>query len=311
MADNSKNNFETAAARVTEIYGQRIELCVGDRIIDAVVSGKLKQSGREQSLIAVGDYVEFSLKTGRKATIEKIAPRQAVISKPAVEKEGRLQILVSNVDRLIIITSIKNPSFKPGLVERFLITAFKENIKPVVVLNKIDLKDSAELEHYFRTWRKLSCETLFTSAVTGQGIERLEDIIREGTSVVAGHSGVGKSSLLNRVAPSLNLKTKNVSEYSNRGVHTTSRISMYRLFERGWVVDTPGLKVFGFAGLDKRELRHYFPEFRELKSPCKFDDCLHINEPACAIKKSLETNDGAIEPFRYESYLRIYSSLNE
>ena len=306
MEDDSK-----LIARVVELHGQRARLFTGKGTIDAVVKGKLKYGRTGISPVAVGDFVEYSIKVGKLAAIESISQRRSVISKPATEKKNLLQIMVSNVDRLIIVTSTREPKFKAGLVDRFLITAFKEQIRPVVVLNKIDLQDPEEFGRYFDTWKSISCETVFTSAKTGDGIDTLIELLKEGTSVIAGHSGVGKSSLINRISPGLDLKTERISSYSGRGVHATSSVSLYQLFPDGWVADTPGLKVFGLAGVDRKTLHLYFPEFERCDSQCRFNNCMHINEPSCAVKRSVEIDDGMVAEFRYQSYLRIHASLKQ
>lgn len=298
-------------ARVVELHGQRAKLFTGKGTIDAVVKGKLKYGGTGISPVAVGDFVEYSIKVGKLAAIESISQRRSVISKPATEKKSLLQIMVSNVDRLIVVTSTREPKFKAGLVDRFLITAFKEQIRPVVVLNKIDLQDPEEFGRYFDTWKSISCETVFTSAKTGDGIDTLIELLKEGTSVIAGHSGVGKSSLINRISPGLDLKTERISSYSGRGVHATSSVSLYQLFPDGWVADTPGLKVFGLAGVDRKTLHLYFPEFERCDSQCRFNNCMHIDEPSCAVKRSVEIDDGMVAEFRYQSYLRIHASLKQ
>ena len=298
-------------ARVVELHGQRAKLFTDKGTIDAVVKGKLKYGDTSVSPVAVGDFVEYSMKTDKLAAIESVLQRQSIISKPATEKEGLLQIMVSNVDRLVVVTSTRDPKFKAGLVDRFLVTAFKGQIRPVVILNKIDLQDPEEFGRYFDTWRRISCETVFTSAKTGEGIDKLKEVLKEGTSAITGHSGVGKSALLNRISPGLKLRTQKISSYSSRGVHTTSRVSLYRLFPDGWVADTPGLKVFGLAGVDKKTLHLYFPEFESCASQCQFNDCMHIDEPSCAVKHSVETGDGVVADFRYQSYLRIHASLKQ
>jgi ribosome biogenesis GTPase len=298
-------------ARVVELHGQRAKLFTDSGTIDAVVKGKLKYGDSGVSPVAVGDFVEYSMKTDKLAAIESILPRQSVISKPATEKESLLQIMVSNVDRLVVVTSTRDPEFKAGLVDRFLVTAFKEQIEPVVVLNKIDLQGPEKYKRYFDTWSRISCRTVFTSAKSGEGVDKLERILREGTSAITGHSGVGKSSLLNRISPGLKLRTEKISSYSGRGVHATSRISLYRLFADGWVADTPGLKVFGLAGVDKKTLHLYFPEFESCASGCQFSDCMHIDEPSCGVKRSVEAGDGVVADFRYQSYLRIHASLKQ
>jgi ribosome biogenesis GTPase len=298
-------------ARIVELHGQRARLATDDGFTDAIVLGRLKYADKGISPVAVGDYVEYAMKTDNLAVIKRITRRESTLAKPAVEKREHLQIVVSNIDRLIIVTSSRDPAFKPGLVDRFLVIAFRQDIQPVVVLNKIDLADPSSFSEYFETWEGLSCGIVFTSALTGEGVDRLAGVMRNGTSVIAGHSGVGKSSLLNRISPDLRLRTKDISTSSRRGVHTTSRVSLFRLFPHGWVADTPGLKVFGLAGVDKGTLHLYFPEFADLSSACLFNDCLHIDEPRCAVRESAESGDGQVAEFRYKSYLRIYNSLKE
>ncbi len=243
--------------------------------------------------------------------MEQVLKRGSYISKPAVEKSGQIQIMVSNVERLVIVSSTAQPKFNPGIIERFLIIAFKEEIQPVIVLNKIDLGKREMFETYLNAWENISCKIAMASAKTGQGVDTLSDIMQTGTSVIVGHSGVGKSSLLNRISPDLDLKTRNISAYSNRGVHTTSRISLYRIFENGWVADTPGLKVLGFSDINKSNLHDYYPEFLQHNGGCRFDDCRHIKEPDCGIKKAVDSEDKLIPQFRYDSYKRIYESLKK
>ncbi|MEE9554494.1 MAG: ribosome small subunit-dependent GTPase A [candidate division Zixibacteria bacterium] len=302
-------DIEKMIGRVVELHGQRARIFTGDDYIDAILKGKVKYGERDSSPIAVGDYVRYSIAPGETAAVEAIEKRESVLSKPAVEKEGLVQVMVANIDRVIIVSSVKKPKFKPGLIDRFLVTALKEEIKPVIVLNKIDLGIPEIIHEYFKGWSEISCQTIFTSALTGEGMDELKETLRQGTSVISGHSGVGKSSLLNKISPELNLKTKKVSSSSNRGVHTTSRMSLYRIFPEGWVADTPGLKVFGLTGVTRKTLHEYYPEFDELRLDCRFDDCIHIGEPDCAVKKSVENSDGSIAGFRYESYLRIYADL--
>lgn len=292
-----------------ELHGQRARIFIGDDYIDAIIKGKVKYGEKNSSPIAVGDYVRYSIVSEETVAVESIETRKSTLSKPAVEKKGLLQVIAANIDRLVIVSSVKNPKFKPGIVDRFLVTAFKEELKAVIVLNKIDLGIPDMILDYFKGWEKISCEIIFTSASTGEGVDKLKETLRHGTSVISGHSGVGKSSLLNIISPDLKLKTKKISSSSDRGVHTTSRVSLYRIFPDGWVADTPGLKVFGLSGVDKKNLNEYFPEFDNLRSRCRFDDCVHIDEPDCAVKKSVENGDGSIAAFRYESYLRIYADL--
>jgi ribosome biogenesis GTPase len=293
--------------RIVGIFGPRVQIAADDYIVNAIVRGKIKYGSSGVSPIAVGDYVEFELKTKDSAAVEKILERKACISRPAVKKEGLLQVIVSNIDQLVIVISIVDPPLKPGLVDRYLVLAFKEAIHPVVVINKIDLASPSPADIYIQAWRKIGCDVLCTSAVDGRGVGELSRLMEKGTSVIAGHSGVGKSSILNYINPGLKIRTARLSSYSLRGVHTTSRVTLFRLFSNGWVADTPGLKDLGLAGITRRTLYRYFPEFGDLDANCQFDNCIHIREPGCAVKKALES--GMLASFRYRDYLRIYESL--
>jgi ribosome biogenesis GTPase len=169
------------------------------------------------------------------------------------------------------------------------------------------LGDSAPIYPFLDAWRKIGCEAICTSALSGQGIDQLSTILEDGTSVVTGHSGVGKSSILNYMNPELRLKTAGLSTYSNKGVHTTSRVTLFRLFHHGWVADTPGLKDLGLAGITRSTLHRYFPEFGDFEADCQFDNCIHVKEPNCAVKKAFE--NGEIASFRYRNYIRIHESI--
>lgn len=273
------------------------------------MSGKLKLIESGKSPVAVGDFVEFSTKDPTIATVENVLERAACLSRPATAKKEFTQVLVSNVDRLVIVTSTAQPKFNHGIVDRFLVIAFKEKLQPVIVLNKTDLADPEKFGHFFSIWKSISCATLFTSAVTGEGIEGLKKNMMYGTSAMAGHSGVGKSTLLNRISPGLNLKIGKISSYSGRGVHTTSRASLFKIADDGWVADTPGLKVLGFGDVNRKNLKDYYPDFQRYSAECRFLDCRHINEPGCAVKDSIGTAPEGIAAFRYENYKRIYNSV--
>ncbi len=293
--------------RIVGIYGPRIQIAADGNIVNAVVSGKAKYDSTGVSVVAVGDYVEYSTRSKNTASVDRILKRGTCISRPAVEREGLLQVIVSNIDCLVIITSIANPAFKAGLVDRYLIVAFKEKIQPIIVVNKIDLADPSEITGFTDAWQKVGCDIHYTSAVTGEGISELSRKLEAGPSVITGHSGVGKSSILNYINPSLNIKTSRLSLYSGKGVHTTSRVNLFQLFPDGWVADTPGLKDMGLAGIEKRNLYRYFPEFNDFEAYCQFGNCIHINEPDCNVKKAVE--QGKIAAFRYQDYIKIYKSL--
>jgi ribosome biogenesis GTPase len=297
--------------RVIGVYGPRVDIAVEGRVVSSSVRGKLKYGARGKSLVAVGDYVQFSIESIGDAAIEEIRQRTRVISRPAVEKGSSEQVIVSNVDRMIIVTSIQNPEFKPGVVDRFLIIAFKADISPIIVINKIDLGAPEDYAEYIEDWKGIGCEVIRTSALTGENLDLVAGIIGSGTSVVVGHSGVGKSSLLNKLNPDLDIKIGDVSLYSGKGIHTTSRVNLFEIFENSWVADTPGLKDLGLVGISKKNLHRYYPEFALSDSKCQFNDCVHITEPSCAVKKAVYEGNQSISRFRYQNYVNIYESLDK
>lgn len=304
-------NIGNKTGRVTGVYGPRLEIQVGDDLIQARASGRLKYGDTGKSLVAVGDFVEISIKKGNLASIERILNRNKVISRPAIEKEGMVQIIVSNVDRMVVVTSTANPDFKPGAVDRLLVVAFKEDIKPIVVINKIDLAIPETFLEFTEAWRKIGCKILCTSAKAAEHIDELGELLRHGTSVVVGHSGVGKSSLLNKLNPELKIKIGGVSDYTGKGKHTTSRVNLYKIFPDGWVADTPGLRDLGLVGVTRKNLHLYYPEFAPFETRCQFTDCIHIEEPSCAVKGALDKGDPSISKPRYQNYLNISESLRK
>ena len=206
----------------------------------------LKNDLRE-SPVAVGDNVEFAFEQSGLAMIETILPRKQILRKPEVYLKKRQQVIAANMDQLVIITSTTRPTFKPGLVDRFLVSAENDNLEAIVVINKIDLRPAEDFQEYLQAWNGLGYRVICVSAKTGQGIEDLSKVLQDKESALAGHSGVGKSSLLNAIDRRLVLKISDISDATGRGVHTTSYARMYHLGIGGWVVDTPGLKVFSIS----------------------------------------------------------------
>jgi ribosome biogenesis GTPase len=308
MAEKQSKNV----GRAVGIYGPRVEIMTSDySVISASIRGKLKYGEKGHSILAVGDYVEFSPKDSGQATIDRIIERTKVISRPAVEREGLVQVIVSNVDRMLIVTSVANPEFRPGVVDRFLVIAFKAEIHPEIIINKADLANPGNHAPYIDAWRQIGCGVLCTSVITGAHMENFARLLQSGTSVVVGHSGVGKSSLLNKLNPELHLRVGEISAYSSKGKHTTSRVNLIRIFDDGWVADTPGLRDLGLVGIAKKNLHLYFPEFAAFEGKCQFGNCVHVSEPTCAIKQAVQGGDQRIASVRYRSYLNIYKTLDK
>jgi len=295
--------------KITAVYGKQIRVYYQGKEYSGQIRGKIYKEKSLNSYVAAGDNVEISFDSEGKAVIESVLPRKQFLVKPDILYQEQNQILAANLDQLIIVTSAVEPAFKAGLIDRFLVSAEKEHLQASIVINKIDLASPDEFAPFAEAWRKLGYNVLFTSAKTGFNLDPFKQLLKDKTSALAGHSGVGKSSLLNLMQPDLILKTAKISKSSGRGVHTTTSITFYPLPCGGWVADTPGLKVFGLTGITPQNLYRCFPEFRERNFTCRFSDCQHINEPGCGIKDAVES--GEIFQGRYDSYCKLWEQLNQ
>jgi ribosome biogenesis GTPase len=276
------------------------------------LKGKFKLKGPTTSNpIAVGDLVMFSMEDEVHQTvlIEEILPRTNYLIRKSVHKTAQGQMLAANVDQAIFVMTLKSPKTSLGFLDRFLVTAEAFRIPVHIVFNKMDLLDEAEQDQVFEyaaLYQELGYGILFTSIPRNQGVEEFKAMFQEKVSLIAGHSGVGKSSLLNIVAPDLNIKTKEISDFAQKGVHTTTYSTMWELSENTYLIDSPGINEMGIHEIEKAELAHYFPEMRALLGACKFNNCVHISEPACAVIQAVEA--GEIAPSRYLSYLSIFEN---
>lgn len=271
------------------------------------IKGNLFQEKSQKNAVAVGDQVEVDLAAAEDTGwIYKILPRHSQLSRPA--KESRIeQTLVSNVENLLIVCSVKNPPFRVGMVDRFLITAQRGNLKPTIILNKIDLAAPQETYDIQKTYQDLGYEVLLTSVVSQTGLAAFQALLKEQTSVLSGHSGVGKSSLLKALFPEWEIKIGRLSNATQKGKHTTTLAEMYRLPTGGYVVDTPGIRELGIHQLSREELEQFFVEFEEARWQCRFKGCTHRHEPDCGVKAAVA--DQHITQRRYESYCSIFDSM--
>jgi len=260
---------------------------------------------RTSTVLAPGDEVQVEL-SEEHWVVCGVAPRRTKLSRLAhVYSDVVEQVLATNVDILLIVASTVQPRFKPGLVDRYMIAAEVGGVMPVLVLNKIDLarEDTVQLAPY----RDLGLTVIPVSCKTGEGIEELRALLAGKLSVLSGHSGVGKSSILNAMEPSLELETQSVSAYNEKGRHTTSQSRLYMIHGDVRIIDTPGVRNLGLWNVTPEDVAYYFPELAVLSNSCRFRDCTHTHEPGCAVRAEVEA--GAITRLRYESYLRIRESL--
>ncbi len=254
-----------------------------------------------RNVVAAGDRVWIRPGSHGQAMIEKVDARRGTITRGYRHRE---HVIASNIDQLLIVSAFEAPGLKLPLIDRYLISAEKGGVRPVIVLNKADLVDLADFQWVIGLYSQLGYEVLCTSAADGRGLARLHEIIGRGLTAFSGQSGVGKSSLLNAAQPGLNLRVREVADWTGKGKHTTTHAELIRLKGGGYVVDTPGLRQFELWGMDPAEVEGYFIEMRPYVPRCKFPDCSHTHEDECAVKEALHW--GQIDQGRYESYLKLY-----
>lgn len=280
------------------------------------IKGKFRMKDiKSTNPIAVGDVVDFELDQTTDETIgqiHNIQERKNYIVRKSVNLSKQTHIIASNIDVVFLLITINNPPTTTSFIDRFLVTAEAYGIKAVLVFNKIDTYDEAMIDEQLfleYVYTQIGYKCLKVSALENKGIEALKNEMLDKASMFSGHSGVGKSTLVNALEPTLNLKTKDISEQSKQGQHTTTFAEMYDLSFNAKIIDTPGIKGFGIVDMKKTEISDYFPEFFVLKEQCKFNNCLHKEEPNCAVKKALEENKIAWS--RYNSYLKILEGDDE
>ena len=273
--------------------------------------GKIRLDGlRSTNPVAVGDNVVFEQEPGKTTgVIKKIEPRNNVIVRKSVNLSKASHIIASNVDLAIVVATVALPRTSTGFIDRFLVTAEAYHIPAALVFNKCDLYGEAEqrdADALMACYNGLGYPSFLVSAKTGEGLDRLQDLMRDKICLFTGHSGVGKSALANALDPSLNLRIGAISDVHNKGKHTTTFAEMHRLAFGAWIVDTPGIREFALYDMETETLAQRFPEMRHLMSECRFANCTHTHEPGCAVKQAVE--DHAIAEWRYANYLRMYNN---
>lgn len=263
--------------------------------------------------IAVGDEVEMVVEDVQEesAMIDHIYDRKNYVARVSPHNKRQHHIIASNLDQSILFATLKEPKTSQGFIDRFLISCESYHIPAIIVFNKADLYKKKEMEK-FETLREIyesiGYQVVLASVHTGQGVDEVKQLLHNKTTLLSGHSGVGKSTFINAVFPQFNLRTQEVSGWSGKGMHTTTFAEMFDL-DGGQIIDTPGVREFGLVDISKQELSHFFPEMRVLINDCQFNNCMHINEPGCAVKAAV--NAGTVSVDRYASYLSILDTMEE
>ena len=278
------------------------------------LKGKFRIKGiKNTNPITVGDFVAFKLEENQETgVINHIYPRRNYIIRKSVNLSKQTHIIASNIDQVFLLITIDNPPTFPGFIDRFLASAEAYKIPSILVFNKVDTYNEKALlikEKLKTIYQKIGYQCIDVSATKNTNVTLIKDLMKDKVSMFAGHSGVGKSTLANAIDSNLNLKTKAISTQYKQGQHTTTFAEMFELPFGGFIIDTPGIKGFGVVDFEPNEVTDYFPEFFTLKGNCKFNNCLHINEPKCAIKEAVE--NGTIAASRYKSYVQIIAGEEE
>lgn len=285
------------------------------QFFNARILGKFKMDGlTSTNPIAVGDIVNIEMENEKEGsvTITEIEKRRNYINRTSPANKHKHHIIASNIDQSLLFATLKDPKTSQGFIDRFLVTAEAYHVPAIIVFNKKDVyreKELNRLAELDEMYGRIGYKVQAMSINNGEGVDIIVNILSNKTTLLSGHSGVGKSSFINRMFPALALRTQDVSGWSGKGLHTTTFAEMFDLPGGGRIIDTPGIRELGLVDIPKNELSHYFPEMRLLIPNCQFNNCMHINEPGCAIKNAV--NAGTIHPERYISYLTILETIEE
>lgn len=299
---------ESRSGVVLAVRGLYVDVDDGSAIVPCTIRRVLRtRLISDRSPVTVGDVVTFRMQSSSQVgalegVIHDVNPRTSQLRRFVGR---RIQTIAANVDQAIIVSSAAEPHPRPGLIDRYIVAALHGGVRPVVVINKIDLDEDEQAASILERYIDLGYHTLTVSALCGTGIEELRRLLHDKVSVVAGQSGVGKSALLNAVEPGLTLRTGGVTRETGKGRHTTTTAVMIRLSNGGYVVDTPGIRSFDLSIVPRNEFEMFFEEFVEFIPHCKFPDCTHIHETGCAVADALDRGD--IHPDRYDSYVRLFN----
>jgi ribosome biogenesis GTPase len=281
----------------------------------ARIKGVLKIDGiTSTNPVAVGDEVEIELENDLEntATISAVHERKNYVVRVSPHNKRQQHIVASNIDQSVLFVTLKDPRTSQGFIDRSLIACEMYHVPAIIVFNKSDIyrkKESDQFELLQNIYRSIGYKTVLASIANNKGVDDIKHLLKDKISLLSGHSGVGKSTFINSIFPQLALKTQEVSGWSGKGMHTTTFAEMFDLPFGGQIIDTPGIREFGLIHVSRQELSHYFPEMRDLLQNCQFNNCLHVNEPGCAIKTAVV--EGNISEERYISYLNILETIDE
>lgn len=285
------------------------------KVFNARIKGVLKIDGiTSTNPIAVGDEVEMELENELEhtTTITSIIERKNYVARVSPHNKHQHHIVASNVDQSILFATLKDPKTSQGFIDRFLVACEMFHVPAIIVFNKADIYKKKEVEKFEllkSIYENIGYKVLLASILNNEGVDEIKTLLKNKTTLLSGHSGVGKSTFINTIFPELELKILEVSEWSGKGMHSTTFAEMFDLPFGGRIIDTPGIRELGLVDISKQELSGYFPEMRRLVNDCQFNNCMHFNEPGCAVKAAV--NAGSISEERYISYLTIMETMKE
>jgi len=310
------NSYETMKATIYKSTGSwYVTKTTEGKIFNARMKGIFKLDGiTSTNPIAVGDKVTMEMENELEGsvTITEIAPRKNYINRQSPHNKHQHHIVAANLDQSILFATLKDPKTSQGFIDRFLVTCEAYHVPAIIIFNKADLYRKKEMERFElleSIYQRVGYKVILMSIAARTGTEEVRSLLAGKVTLMSGHSGVGKSSFINTIFPELGLKTQDVSGWSGKGMHTTTFAEMFDIPVGGQIIDTPGLREFGIVDISKQELSHYYPEMRALIGNCQFNNCLHTDEPGCAIKKALE--EGRVSEERYVSYYNILESIDD
>lgn len=302
MKYRMERNFDGTVIRATgSWYDVRTD---GGEVVPCRIRGRLRLEGRRSTNpVVVGDRVVCRTDEGGDSLIEEIRPRRNYVIRRASNLSKESHIIAANIDRALLVVTLREPETAPEFVDRFLVTCEAYKVPATLLLSKIDLQDAEAVAAFRTVYEAAGYRVLETAAPQGEGLDAVRELLAGRTTLVAGNSGVGKSTLIRAIDPTLDIRTGAISESHRKGRHTTTFSAMYPLAGGGAVIDTPGIKGFGLIDIDDAELWHYFPEMMRVAPECRFYNCTHTHEPGCAVVEAVR--EGKIAYARYESYLKI------